>query len=128
MNYFKATLKNIKRNGIVHLVELSFEGEKLQMMALELPDGLRIDEYVTLGIKATHVALAKDFLIHSSFDNQLKASIVSIEVGELLCSVKVALSGVIVESIITLKAFERLNLHVGDPIVLLLPPSELSLL
>ena len=127
MNYFQATLKNIKKNGIVHLLEFSFDGEKLQMMALELPDGLRIDENVTLGIKATHVAIAKDFLIHSSFDNQLKASVVSIDRGELLCSLKAAVGGVIIEAIVTLKVCERLDLCVGDSVVLLIPASELSL-
>ena len=127
MNLIKATLKNIAQNGSVRIVEFSFDGERLYMMALELPQRLRIGQSVTLGIKPTHIAVSKDFDVATSFDNQLKVSIVSIDVGELLVNIKAAVGGAILEAVITHKSYLRMNLHVGDSVVLLLPASELSI-
>ena len=127
MNLIKATLKSIAHNENVHITEFSFDGERLYMMALELPDDLRIGQSVTLGIKPTHIAVAKDFDIATSFDNQLKVSVVGIDVGELLVNVKAAIGGVILEAIITHKSYLRMNFQVGDSIVMLLPASELSI-
>ena len=128
MNLIKATLKNIMQKETLHIVEFSFESERLYMMALELPEGLKIGQSVTLGIKPTHIALAKDFNLATSFDNQLKVSIVSIEAGELLVSVKAAISGLILEAVITSKAYSRMNLQVGDFVVMQLLASEISIL
>ena len=127
MNRIKATLKNIAHNESVHIVEFSFDGERLYMMALELPERLRIGQSVTLGIKSTHVSLAMDFDIATSFDNQLKASVVGIDIGEMLVNVKAAIGGVILEAVITYKSYLRMNFQVGDSIIMLLPASELSL-
>ena len=128
MNLIKVTLKNIAQRESVRIVEFSFDGERLYMMALELPQHLQIGQSVTLGIKPTHIALAKDFNISTSFDNQLKASVVSVDVGELLVNVKAAVGGVILEAVITNKAYLRMNFQVGDTIVMFLPSSELSII
>ncbi len=127
MNLIKATLKSIVQKESLHIVEFAFDGERLYMMTLELPDSLRIGQSVTIGIKPTHVAIAKDFEIDTSFDNQLKVAVVGIDMGELLVSVKAAVGGVILESIITLKAYLRMNFKVGDSIIMLLPVNELSI-
>ncbi len=125
MNLIKATLKNIAQKDTLRIAEFVFDGERIYMMALELPQKLRIGESVILGIKPTHIAIRKDFDVDSSFDNQLKISIVSIEAGELLVNVKGAVGGVILESVITLKSYLRMNLQVGNTAVILLPASEL---
>ena len=128
MNLIKATLKNIAQNESVHIVEFSFDGERLYMMALELPEMLRVGQSVTLGIKPTHIALSKDFDIATSFDNQLKVSVASIDIGELLVNVKAAIGGIILEAIITHKSYLRMNFQVGDSIVMMIPASEISIL
>ena len=128
MNLIKATLKNIAQKESLCIAEFLFDGERLYMMALELPDGLQIGKSVTLGIKPTHIAVARDFDIATSFDNQLKVSVVSIDVGELLVNVKAAIGGVILEAIITHKSYLRMNFQVGDSVVMLLPASELSII
>lgn len=128
MNLIKATLKNIARKDPVRIVEFSFDGERLYMMALELPDILKTGQSVTLGIKPTHIALARDFDIDSSFDNQLKVSVMSIEVGELLVNVKGAVGGAILEAVITYRTYLRMNFQVGDSIIMLLPASEISII
>ncbi len=128
MNLIKATLKNIAHKEDLHILEFSFDGERLYMMALELPQNLQTAQSVLLGIKPTHIALSKDFDVSTSFDNQLKASVVSIEIGELLVNVKAAVGGAILEAVITLKSYMRMNFQVGDFIVLLLPASELSII
>ncbi|SFV60814.1 Molybdate-binding domain of ModE [hydrothermal vent metagenome] len=128
MNEIKATLKSIVKRDSLHIVELVFDGEKLYLLALELPQNLYIGQSVTVAIKPTQIALAKDFDLKTSFDNQLKGSVATLEIGELLVSVKVAVGGTILESVITYKSYLRMNFQVGDSIILLLPSSELAIL
>lgn len=127
MNKIKTTVKSISQVGSLHRLELLFDGEKLYVYTLELPENLRLEADVVIGIKATSIALSNDFQMRSSFDNQLKASIVGVEEGELLTSVKCALGGVIVEAIISSKAYNRMELQTGDSVVILLNGNEISL-
>ncbi len=127
MNLIKATLKNIAQKDTLRIVEFSFDGERLYMVALELPQGLQMGKSVTLGIKPTHIAIARDFDVATSFDNQLKVSVVSIDIGELLVNVKAAIGGIILEAVITYKSYLRMNFQVGDSVIMLLPASELSI-
>jgi molybdopterin-binding protein len=128
MNTIKARIKSLQTKDSLTIVTCTFYDEPLYMMALQLPQNLQKDSEVILGIKPTHVAVAKDFNIATSFLNQLRVSIVSVEVGELLSIVKGVSNGVIIEAVISTKAYYRLNLHVGDSAVMFLPASELSII
>ncbi len=125
MNHIKAKVKAVSATKQLHIVEFAFADEPLYMMGLELDERLGKESEVILGIKPTHVLLSCSFNIDVSCLNQLRVSVVSIEVGELLCSVKGAVNGVIIEAVTTAKAYYRMNFGVGDSIVMFLPSSEL---
>jgi molybdopterin-binding protein len=125
MNKFKAQIKRISTKDSLNIVEFNFADEHIYMMSLELKEDILNEKNVYLGIKPMNVAIAKKFDVGMSFLNQLKVSIVNIDEGELLCSVKGAIDGTIIESVITKKAFLRMNLQVGDSVVMLLPASEI---
>ncbi len=127
MNHIKAKIKSIQTKDSLSIVEFSFSDEPLYMMSLELDSELKKGTEVLFAIKPTHIALAKGFGIDISFLNQLKVSVVSIDIGELVCVVKGAVNGIILESIISLKTFYRMNFQIGDTLVMLLPASELSI-
>jgi len=128
MNSIKVKVKSVISKDSLHIVEFSFHDEPLYMMSLELHSPLYKEDELFLGIKPTHIALAKKFDVDLSFLNQMKVSIVSIEVGELVCVVKGAINGIILESIISSKAYHRMNFQVGDSLIMLLPASELFIL
>ena len=127
MNKIKAVVKNVTTKENVNMAELLFDRETLYMLSLELPLNFENGSFVTLGIKPVNIAISKDFHVDMSFLNQLKVSVIAIETGEILTSVQGVINGVILESVITTKAFYRMEIGVGDSVIMLLPASELFL-
>ena len=127
MNLFKTNIKHISSKDNLNILEASFCGETLYMLSLELPQTLSKGDSITLGIKPINIAISKDFHVDTSFLNQIKVSVIAIDIGELLTSVQGVVEGVIIESVITTKAYNRIALNVGDSAVMLLPAGELYL-
>lgn len=127
MNLIKTYLKTIGRIDSLYLLELLFDGEKLYVFTLELPENLSKEQSVTVGIKPTDVAISNDFHIKTSFDNQIKASVIGIEEGELVSLIKCAVGGTIIESIISSKALYRMDIQTGDSVVMLLNGNDIFL-
>jgi len=128
MNKIKAKIKNISSKENLNFIETDFNGETLFFLSLEINDNIKKNNIVTLAIKPTNIAISKDFDINLSFLNQIKVSILNIEVGDILTVVGGAINGVIIESIITTKAFYRIDIKVGDSVIFLLPASEIFIL
>jgi molybdate transport system regulatory protein len=98
------------------------------MMSLELNKNIKIGADVTLGVKASSISLAKNLSTGLSISNQLQTTIISVNNGTLLASIKLRFEDFILESIITLESSKRLSLHEGDTIVALIKSSDLSIL
>lgn len=127
MNRFKATVTNIRTKENLNIINLEFASQKLSMMSLDLHDSLRISSLVELSVKATHIAVAKDFVGSVSYSNQLDAEIVEVQNGELLSSIKLSVGDYLFESIITKDSSTRMNLQDGDLVKIFLKASELSI-
>jgi molybdopterin-binding protein len=128
MNRLRAVVTNIEAEENLHIITFDCAGNRLKMMGLDLPKGLYVDAHVTLGIKPSHVAIAKNLSGELSYSNQLSAAIVGIENGKLLSSILLRLNENEMQSFITLSSSLRMNLHVGDSVTLLIKASELFVL
>ena len=129
MNYITARIEEIQSVESINIVSFSVEEHRLRMMALELDENLHSgSSRVLLGVKATHIALARELRGVLSISNQLPCIIKSIEWGELLCSVKLSFAGEILESIITKESAEGMKLDIGDEVLALIKSSDLSIL
>lgn len=128
MNKLPARVTSIEGEQNLHIISFEAEGYCLKMMGLDLPKGLHVNAHVTLGIKPSHVAIAKNLSGELSYSNQLFATIVSIENGKLLSSIVLRSHENEMQSFITLSSSIRMNLHVGDHVVLLIKASELFVL
>ncbi len=129
MSQIKATITQIDHIDNLNIVTFDFYGHSLKMMSLELSDDIKVGKEVRLGIKPTHIAIAKDFSGVVSYSNQLKATIQGIENGQLLTSLKLDLNGdTVLESIITLNSSEKMDLIIGDEVTAFIKASELSIL
>jgi molybdopterin-binding protein len=124
MNILEATVSGIENSGSLHIVEFVSDKQNLYMMSLELPN-VQVGLHVRLAIKPMNIAIAKRFSGSFSFSNKLFATITKIDIGELLCSVKVDFSGQELESIITKRVINDMHLKVGDSVVLFIKASDL---
>ncbi|MDD2450230.1 MAG: TOBE domain-containing protein [Sulfurimonas sp.] len=127
MNRFLATVTKIQTKENLNIVNFEFASHKLTMMSLDLDESLRVNSQVTLSVKPTHIALAKDFVGVVSYSNQLGAEIVEVENGELLSSIKLSVGDAMFESIITKDSSTRMDLKVGDMVKIFMKASELSI-
>lgn len=128
MNRLSAVVTRIEGEQNLHIISFDYEGINLKMMGLDLPKGLHVNAHVMLGIKPSHVAIAKNLSGELSYSNQLPATIVSIENGKLLSNILLHVNGNEVQSFITLSSSARMNLQKNDEVTLLLKASELFVL
>ncbi|WP_072679409.1 molybdopterin-binding protein [Arcobacter sp. LA11] len=122
-----ATIKEIETIDSLNIVSFDFFGTPLTMMSLELKDEVQIGKKVILGIKPTTIAIAKNFSGEISYSNQIESAIQSIEIGKLLCSIKLISKGTTFESIITSKSAKKLDLKENDNVTAFIKASEISI-
>lgn len=124
----EAVVKEIQRCESLHIIKFDFWGQTLSMMSLELNKHIEVGTKVLLQAKSSHVALGKNIQGELSYSNQLESQIVSIDQGELLCSIKVQIApDTVLESIITNNSMKRMKLQIGERVMALIKASELSI-
>lgn len=128
MNKLPARVSQIEGEQNLHIVSFEGDGYSLKMMGLDLPQGLEVNAHVLLGVKSSHVAIAKNLSGMLSYSNQIKAVVETIEEGKLLSNVLLRVNDFMMQSIITTSSARRLSLCVGDEVILLMKASELFVL
>ncbi len=128
MNQLRAKVTEIQRLDNLTIVSFDFEGQSMQMMALEISEKLEIGTEVVLGMKATNIVLAKEYEGVISISNQLNCIVEKVNNGELLTSVTLRIGKNLIESIITQKSSSNMNLQEDDKLKALINESELSIL
>ncbi len=127
MNILTARITDIQRTDSITLVRFDADTQPMHMMALELSPQLVVDSKVIVGAKSTNIALARERQAELSIENQLDVTITKINMGALLCSVSLAISGQCWESVITRESALTMQLAVGDKIIALIKSSDLSI-
>lgn len=127
MSKLKATIKCIDNVENLNIVTFDFRGAILKMMSLDLSDDIQVGKKVTLAVKPSHIAIAKDFSGIVSYSNQLKSTIKSCDNGKLLSSIKLLIGDVILESVITFESVLKMDLKEGDEVTAMIKASELSI-
>ena len=127
MSKLIATIKKINSADNLNIVEFDFLGNSLKMMSLGLNSNIQIGIKVQLSVKPTNISIAKNFTGEISLSNQLVAIIQNIENGELLSSISLKIDDFLLESIITVESSKRMNLQIGDEVIILIKASNLSI-
>jgi len=127
MSKLKAIITDIQSQDNLNIVSFDFYGTCLTMMSLELKQEIQIGKTVELTIKPTTVAIAKKFSGDISYSNQIQSRIDSIEIGKLLCCIKLISHDISFESIITTNSVKRLNLNKNDEVTAFIKASEISI-
>lgn len=128
MNRLEVTIKEIQNSDCIHLTTLDYKGSELHMLSLELSKDLKVGQRVAVTTKATHISLAKNFIDNISCSNQFLVKVKEIKKGELVSVVKVDFNGTSLESVITTKALQKVNIEKNDEVIMLVKSSEISIL
>jgi len=127
MSSLIATVSQIQSCDSLHIVNFQTHSTTLSMMSLDLGDSIKVGTKVKLIAKPSHIAIAKDFSGEVSYSNKLQTTIISMENGQLLTSIKLSFFDDTLESIITLNSSKRMSLQVGDKVTAFIKASELSI-
>lgn len=128
MSQIRAKITDIKSYESLNIVSFDFFGTSLTMMSLELKEEVQIGKEVLLGVKATSIAIGKDFVGEISYSNQINSTIQDIEIGQLLCTISLKANDTLFESVITASSAQRLKLKKDDKVCAFIKASEISIL
>lgn len=128
MSQLIATVSFIKNEQNLHMVNFDFQGIKLKMMSLELNEKIKIGAKVALNIKPTHIMLVKNFKGLIACSNRIYAKVVEVENGKILSSIKLQIKDTILESLITRDLSEKMEVKIGDELLMLIKENELSIM
>lgn len=126
MNTLNAHVTAINNSSYLCALSVAVFTDSLELILAETPS-LQYGDAVVLVFKETEVILQKSSLQVSSANTQ-KGVIESIESGIVLTSVTLTYHDTSIVSLITTNALKRLELTIGDEIIWMVQPSEISLL
>ena len=112
MSILSATIIDIQNCDTLHIVKFDTYGITLSMMSLDLSADIKLGTKVNLIVKPSQIAIAKNFSGEVSYSNKLNSTIISLENGKLLSSIKLSFFDTILESIITVASSQKMNLKV----------------
>lgn len=126
MNKLSASVTSMDLSTHLCTLRTMVGADTFELILVENPLFTQNDT-VTLVFKETEVILIKTPLPACSANTQ-KGIIKSIESGIVLTSVTLAYHDTTIVSLITTNAYKRLELSIGNEIVWMVQPSEISLL
>lgn len=129
MSSLIATVVSVESHESLHRVQCECSGTTFSFMTLELPHNMAPGKRVKLIIKPSQVGIGKNICGELSFSNLLDATILSIEHGKMLCRLMLKVNeGCVLESIITQKSVERMQLKEGIEVVAIIKGSEVGII
>ncbi len=126
MNLIPAKVKSIENIENLNIVRFDFAGKPIEFVSLELTN-VALEQDVILGLKPFHLSVAKNINGLLSCQNQLSAKLEDIDKGKLLSSLGLMCRGVKLQSIITTKKLNEMDLKKGEILTLLIEASNLFL-
>lgn len=126
MNTLSASVSTIDNSSHLCVLGVTVFTDPFELILVETPSFSQGDN-VTLVFKETEVILQK-FPPQVCSANIQRGKIETIESGIVLTSISLTYHETAIVSLITTNAYKRLNLSVGDEVIWMVQPSEISLL
>lgn len=131
MNKLPGKIIQIQQSGAILLVDISVGGHSFSALLIESasqPDWLREGNEVDVVFKETEVSLAKNLEGIISTRNRMPGTVQHIERGALLSKVSLKFQEYTLNSAVTTRAIEALQLKIGDKVEALVKANEVSLM
>jgi len=131
VNKLKAKITHIETSEQISLVDLEVKGDSFSCVVIETPETapyLEVGKQVLILFKETEVSIGKNLSGGISLRNRIKSIIKGIEKGNVLSKITLDYKGIEIESIITTRSANNLDLKEGDEVVGLVKANEVSIL
>ena len=131
MNKLTGTITNIQTSGAIMLVDTNVDGHNFSALLIESathPEWIKINNTVDLAFKETEVSLAKGLSGQISLRNRMKCTVLNVERGKLLSTVRMQFGKYSITSAVTTRAIVSLQINVGDEVEALVKANEISLM
>jgi molybdate transport system regulatory protein len=130
MNKLRGRVDKVESNGQISLVDIDILGVSCTATLLEAPDSapyMQIGAEVAVMFKETEVSVAKGLSGKISLRNRFPVTVKAIQLGELISAIELEFSGLTIQSVITSRAVNLLELVVGDQVEALVKANEIML-
>lgn len=130
MNRLQGIVAGVASNQHLSLVDVDVGTTRFTSILLETPRGasyLAAGRAVTLLFKETEVSLAKDLSGLISLRNRFPVTVTAISRGDIMSQIGLDFEGHPLQSIVTTRAVDRLDIAVGDRLEALVKSNEMSL-
>lgn len=127
MGSFTAEITEIQSLETLHLVHLRSQGHILSMISLELDHRVKVGAKVDLFVKSSNIILSRIPQTEITLANQLPVKIEAVNIGEIVTTVRLNFSGVLLEAMVTTHQAKKLDLKIQDAIYACINESDLSL-
>jgi molybdate transport system regulatory protein len=131
MNRIKANIAQISSSGGVILVDMVAENCPMSALLIDVankPDWLKKDNNVYIIFKETEVSIGKNVEGKISLRNKIPCIITHIERGELMSLISMDFEGHNIDSAITTRSVDMLELEIGDKVTAFIKANELTLM
>jgi len=128
MNEIRAKITDIQSSDNLSVLSFDANTQTMRLMALGLNLPLSLASEVLLGVKSSNISLASSIQGELSISNQLPCIIESLEMGTLLCSVRLRFGECLLRSVITKASALKMELHEQQNIIALIKASDLSII
>jgi len=131
MNQIEVTVKQVVSSGGIIMVDMEVAGltmTSLLIDAIHNPDWLKPGNLIYAVFKETEVSIAKDFSGKISLRNKIPCRISIIERGELMSLVHMTFEDYLIQSAITTRSVDMLDLQKDDHVIAMIKANEITLM
>lgn len=131
MNKIKGKITGITSSGNISLVDIDAYGISLSAIILGTSENtpyLVMGKRITVAFKESEVSIGRDITGKISLRNCLEGPIKKLENGTIFSKVTIDFFGEDVQSLITVRSAERLDLKTGDMVTAFIKSNEVILM
>jgi len=131
MNRIEVTIKKVMNSGGIILVDMEAAGLTLTTLLIDAPHNpvwLKQGNQVYAVFKETEVSIAKDFSGKISLRNKIPCRVSHIERGELMSVIHMTFMDYQIQSAITTRSVDMLDLIIDDEVTAMIKANEITLM
>ena len=124
MNRLKCTVTSVSNSDMLTKLDMLCDDVALTAFAIDLDSICKYDEVVVL-FKESEVSIAKNFVGEISLQNRFTCKVEDIQKGNLLAQLRLSFFSHHIDSIISMKAVQNMDLQVGDNVTAFVKSTEM---